>query len=510
MKGYATFFVIAVMTLGLLFLLLTRARTPHKAPAEEIEIVADAAADASTDGGPVATTPDGATAVGADATAPTKPAERPLRVTALGWELVAAGAALAAPDGGPAANATVEIAPETSLDQVEARLGRGGADPVGADIAVMPLPAFVVAYDRVRRLDLKIFAVVGFSHGRDEIHATAGALTKAPPAADEVRLVGLSPSNASDAALKASGSESATLLGLFALDLLGVPPARVRIIAPGAADAKGASFSAIVRGAADDRKLAFSTADAANLIPIVAVAPKQRLDEAEPKMKDFTRAWLDGIARANKDASTVARRLANKEALPLGAGVGGAPEAIALLDRLGQIESVGLEKQRNLIGAEAKGAITLEVLLQRTWQLAKAGGLTTVSAPDPSPIDARVVSAIAPPAVVPKPSVEGDGGGADAGTVGTFTPLPAGSTVLLVYRVVDAAADNASVVSQIGFLSGVFEKAAFRVTAKGGEKSARSIATAARDRFSLPSARLATTTVEPTGAFATIEIVALP
>ena len=57
--------------------------------------------------------------------------------------------------------------------------------------------------------------------------------------------------------------------------------------------------------------------DATGLVPIVAIAPKKLLDESEAKMKDFTRAWLDGIARANKDASNVARRLANKEAVPL-------------------------------------------------------------------------------------------------------------------------------------------------------------------------------------------------
>ena len=57
-------------------------------------------------------------------------------------------------------------------------------------------------------------------------------------------------------------------------------------------------------------------------------------------MRDFAKAWLDGLERSRKDASNVARRLANKEALPLGAGVGGAPEAIALLERLGQIEPV--------------------------------------------------------------------------------------------------------------------------------------------------------------------------
>lgn len=503
MKGYATFFIIAVMTLGLLFLLVTRARTPHKAPAEEIEVAADAG-DGGVDGGDAAAASSASASASA---APVKPAERPLRVTALGWELVAAGAALAAPDGGVTAGPPIEIAPETALDQIEARLGRTGTDAVGADIAVMPLPAFVVAYDRVRRLDLRAFVIVGFSRGRDEVHAAPGALLRAPPAADEVKLIAFAPATAGDAAARANGSESATMLGLFALDLLGVPPARVRFVAPGSADAKGASFAAIVRGASDDRKLAFSTADATSLVPIVAIASKKLLDESEGKMKDFTRAWLDGIARANKDASNVARRLANKEAVPLGAGIGGAPEAIALLDRLGQIEPVALDKQRLFIGPDAKGAVSLETLMQRTWQLAKAGGLTTAGAPDPLPIDPRIAT-IAPAPPSPKSSPESDGG-ADAGAA-TFAPLPPGATPVVLYRAVDPSADNASVVSQIGFLSAVFERAAFRVSAKGGEKSARAIATMARDKYSLPATRLATVTAEPAGAFATVEILSLP
>lgn len=504
MKRYATFFLIAVMSLGLLFLLLTRSRKEHAAPAVDPDFIETAGVDGG-DGGLA----DGGALASADAAseaAAPKP-ERPLRVTALGWELVAAGVALTAPDGG-ATSMNLELAPETSLEAVEARLARGGGDPVGADVAVMPLPAFVQSYDRLRALDPRAFAVVGFSRGREEVHAASGALLKPPPAADEVKMIALGPHAASDATMKAAGSESATVLGLFALDLLGVPASRVRMVAPGAPDAKGALLSAIVRGTSDERKLAFSSADASRLIPIVAIAPKAQIDGGEPRMREFARAWLDGIERSGKDASNVARRLANKEALPLGAGVGGAPEAISLLERLGQIEPVGLSVQRALIGAAAKGPVTLATLTQRTWILARAGGLTTSAAPSPLPIDDRVANAIAPaPAAAPPAAGGGDAGAADAGA---FAALPVAATPLVVYRAVDPAADVASVAAQIGFLAGVFEHAAFRVTAKGGDKAARAIATAARDAFDVAPTRLATAAGEPAGAFASVEILSLP
>jgi len=236
----------------------------------------------------------------------------------------------------------------------------------------------------------------------------------------------------------------------------------------------------------------------------VMIASGDQLAKNEAKLRDFTRAWLDGIDRAAKDAANVARRLANKEALPLAAGVGGAPEAIVLIDRLGQITAVGLAQQRSLMGAAAKGPVTLEALSQRQWTLARAGGLTTSAAP--LPIDDHIVNAIAP---VPPPAPAPDVPAADAGAATTFPALPAGTTALLTYRA-DATSDAAAVAAQIGFLSGVFERAAFRVSAKGGEKAARVIATAARDRFDLPASRLATVPGEPTGAFAVVEILSLP
>jgi hypothetical protein len=505
MKRYLTFFVIALMTLGLVFLLMTKPRSAYDAPAEVPEpketpdagaAVASASASASGSASPVASTSGSAK----------PPAGKAMRVTMLGWELAAPGV-FAAGEGAPV---PVELAPETALDAVEARLARGGGDPAGADVAIVPLPAFVSSYERLRALDPRAFLVVGFSHGREELHANAGALTKPPAGADAVKVVGLAPSTASDATARAGGSESATVLGLFALDLLGVPPSRVSFVAPGAGDAKTALVAAIVRGVSDDRKLALSTADASRFVPIVAIAPKAVLDSRGAEVQKLARTWLDGVAKAKEDASGIARRLASKTDLRLAAGVGGAPEAIALVDRLGQIENVTDPLEASLIGENAKGAVTLETLTSRTWQLARAGGLTSIAAPDPLPIDARVVKAVvtaAPtPAPTPAPAPEGDAGKADAGA---FAALPAASTPLVLYR---AAADASpeAVAAQIAFLAGVFEHAGFRVQAKGGDKTARAIANEASDKHGVARTRLATAPGDPTGAFASVELVALP
>lgn len=478
MKSYGRFFVTVLMLFGLAFLLFTRVRpeykdVPQETP-EEITSTLDAGKDASADATALAVA-DAAPA--SEAAAPAPPAEKPIRVAALGWELVAAGVDMKSPP--------VELAPETALDAVEARLARGGNDSQGADIALVPLPAFVASYERLRALEPKVFLVVGFSRGREEVHANAGALLKPPPGADEVKLVALGPSTSGDANMRLAGSESATVLGLFALDLLGVAPARLRMVPAGSEAAKAAQFSAINRGASDERKLALSSSDASRFIPIVAIAPKAILESRGKALDDWSKAWLDGLARAGKDAPGVARRLATKDNVTFAAGVGGAPEALHLVERLGQIEA-------------AKPTVPIDALMQRTWQLARAGGLTTTAAPDPLPIDPRAVTTSA------KTPSAGDG---DAGA---FAPVPAGATALVVYRAVDTAADANAVAAQIGFLSGVFERAVFKISAKGGEKAAKNIAGIARDKHEVPASRLATVAAEPQGAFAAVEILAPP
>ncbi len=490
MKRYASFLLIAAMTLGLVFLLVSRERVKHDAPAEVLEV------KEPSDGGAEAGTLVEAGAAAVDAGP--KKEEKPVRVATLGWDLVAAGAAL--PDGGP----PMELAPEASLDAIEARLARGGADPQGADIAVLPLPAFVAAHDRLRALDPRAFLVVGFSHGREEVRASGGALQKAPAAADEVKIVGLAPATATDPAARSNGSESATVLGLFALDLLGVAPTRIHFVAPGAPEAKAAPFAALVKGAPDERPRGFSTADASRLVPIVAVASKAMIDGREPVVRTWSKVWLESLARVRTDVPGIARRLAAKEGLPLASGVGGAPEAIALVERLGQIESAELDQQSSLIGPLAKGAVTLETLTQRTWQLSRGGGIASAPAPEPLPIDPRIVAQIAPP---PKPVPVPAAPAADADGGVAFGPIASGAVPLVAYRAVDGDAEK--VVAQIAFLSAVFDRGVFRITAKGGDKAAKAIASGAREK-GVSAARLGTTTAEPQGAFAVVEVLSPP
>ncbi len=176
-----------------------------------------------------------------------------------------------------------------------------------------------------------------------------------------------------------------------------------------------------------------------------------------------------------------------------------------LIERLGKIETTPVDKQQAWIGVNAKSPVTLATLLQRTWQLERAAGIVSSAAPEPLPIDARAATAIAP---APPEKQHGDSGEADAGAA-AFAPIPTGATTLVVYRAPgDANAD--AVAAQIAFLAGVFERASFRVTAKGGDKAAKAIAVLARDKQGVAKERLATGSGEPQGTPASVEVLALP
>lgn len=494
-RRYLTFIVIALMTIGLIFTLVSRARSPYEAPAElappsEGPIDGGDAGDPTSEAGPV----DAASVP----VVSSLPAPRPLRVTALGWELVAPATKLV--DRGGKATVAVEVTPEVNGDGVFARLARGGDDKAGADVAIVPLADLVVSHDRVRALEPRAFAVVGFSHGGEEFRAAPQALAKLPGQTEDVALVGFGPGMSADAAATTSSSTSATMLGLFALDLLGVPPSRVRLVSPGAPEAKAANFAALGRGAGDPRRLAFSTADASRFAPLVMVASKALIDKDAARLRDFAHAWLDAAARSQADGSDVARKVSAKEGITLGAGAPNPPEALALLERLGQVEALPLAEQGRFVGPSARSSLTLATLMQRMWLLARGAGFTGSGAPDALPIDGRVLEGDPSPA--PKLDDDPDGG------VGTSVSPRA--TSLIVYRVVDPTANPADVAREIGFLGAIFERAVLRIAAKGGEKAARGIAATAQSTYGVSAARLSVTKLEPVGLFTATDVLALP
>jgi hypothetical protein len=204
---------------------------------------------------------------------------RPLRVSALGWEVLAPAIVAnggRAPAGTSAFGGEVHLRVSDSLDEIEKQLARGGGDEAGADVAIVALPSFVASYERLRALEPHVFAVAGWSRGREGLLAQKeNALTRAR-AGEESKVA-------------VRGGDPSTALALFAMTEAGLKP---RIVP----EAKGAQLLATSRPfpteAVEDTpaRLVLSTADASRLIPLVFVAPRGLVEGQKDTMTALVRA----------------------------------------------------------------------------------------------------------------------------------------------------------------------------------------------------------------------------
>ncbi|MBK9262215.1 MAG: hypothetical protein IPM54_20725 [Polyangiaceae bacterium] len=416
--------------------------------------------------------------------------DRPLSVVALGWDVVAPG--ILANDGTKpnpksafaASNLEVRFSVSNAMSNVEEALARGGGDATGADVAIVPFPSFIEAYERLRALSPEVFFVVGFSRGR-EAFASKNAGLPTGPTKGGVKLVG-------------TRGASATFLGLFLLDVAGVASSDIQIVVPGDREEKDAGYFAFERidsntDAAAGRKIVLTTADTPRLVPIVAVAPRGLLAEKERAMTALAKGWLEGIKKLGIDPPGGARRIAEIE---------GAPEPLPLLRKLGETETATLSDNARFFGLSGRSALTLPVMFQRTWQLYRGVSFVSTPPPDAPPISAAVITALARSSDVAM--------GRDNRPVkGEFKE---GKDALVVYR--QEKLDEDALVNTIGLLAAVFERSVVRVSiagAAGGVDTTKTkkVIEAAEGQYAVEPGRLvAATKAKARGA--SVEVMALP
>jgi len=502
--------IVFVLLIGFLAgfgaLFATRSRAPHTAPPPRGEAEASLPApNGSTSAGPSTSaaasagpTPASSTSAGAapvangsaSAGAPQADAgitplmDRPLRVVSLGWELAAPGLlANEGPTPGPksvftAAGLDVRIVVSDAMSAIEDALARGGGDEKGADVAILPLPTFVAAYERLRALSPEVFFVVGFSQGR-EAFAAAETPKKGAPI-----LVG-------------TPGSPATFVGLFMLDMQGVPASSVKIVAPGSREEKDASYVAFDRmeagadGAAG-HKIVLTTADTPKLVPLVAIAPRGLVADKERALAALADGFLEGQKKLATDPPGGARIVAAAK---------GAPEPLALLRRLGDTKPASLRDNAMLAGLAGRGALTLQVLFGRTWQLYRGASLLATPPPEAPPIATGVIASLARSGLGILPETSGEGGGNREG-----------STSLVVFR--QEKLDEEALIDTIGLLAAVFERNVVRVavTQAGGVDAAKSkkVIEAAAGRYNLPSWRLVAPKKTGGKGAAVVEVMARP
>ncbi|MDC0749236.1 hypothetical protein [Polyangium mundeleinium] len=512
MRQKIVFVLLICLLGGFGAIFVTRSRAPHTAPAPRDEAVAalpapsesasaGAGTSAAASAGPVpsgsgsagaAPVANGSTSAGAPPveTKPQPLLDRPLKVVSLGWELAAPG--LLANEGqtpGPksvftASGLDVRLSVSDAMSAVEEALARGGSDENGADVAVVPLPTFLAAYERLRALSPEVFFVVGFSRGREAFAAKDGLPTA--PVKGDVTLVG-------------TPGAPATFVGLFLLDVAGVPAANVKVVAPGSRDEKEAGFVAFDRtemgadGAAG-RKIVLTTADAPRLVPLVAVAPRGLVADKERALVALAKGFLEGQKKLATDPPGGARIVAAAK---------GAPEPLALLRRLGDVAPASIGDNARMAGLSGRGALTLTTLFQRTWQLYRGASVLATPPPETPPIATNVIAALARSGALP--------GGDMKSEAGKGKPSE-GEKPLVVFR--QEKLDEEALIDTIGLLAAVFERSVVRVsvTSAGGVDGAKTkkVIEAAEGRFDLESGKLVAPKKAGAKGAAVVEVMALP
>jgi hypothetical protein len=486
MRRKIVFGLLLVMLGGLVALLALRQPTPHEAPV--VEVPRDDADDAGTSAEGPADAGGAATAASDAGGADGDPA-RPVRVVGMGWDVIAPG--VLGNDGtDPGDESTfsrhgvqTHFGAVGGIADVERALAAGGEQDDGADIAIVPLPEVVAAWERLRALSPHVFFVVAWSRGRDGVYGLPGAgLVDAPTNAD-VKLVG-------------RAGEPATFLALFSLSLSGVDLERVRIVDPADAAVATMKYAAVDRGASDadrrtaGRRVLVTTADASRLIPWVAIAPEGFLRAHADAVTSWTRGWLEGVVALREDVPTAARSVA---------GTPGAPEAVALLRRLGQLDFIGLRDNARVAGLSGRGAVTIDALFDRTWDTWREVGVLSTPAPDAVPAyTGTVVSLVRADLELARPPA------AEA------RAIDHDADVLLRHALPAGRVDDAQLVSRIGLLGGVFERSALKVAVRGPRNGHQAAITRACERYDLSRTRFDRAARVPGRASAVIEVLAAP
>jgi hypothetical protein len=472
------FAISSVLLLALVYFVATRSRDPHVMPAPKVAppetpdagpdaapspaasnaLEAGAVAVASADAALVAAAPDAGML------------DRPLRVVASSWDgaaaLAAANGGLVTADGSAARAAGIDLAvvvpgnrkgpreeqAEPYEREVERRFARGGEDE-GADVAILPLPYLVRAYERLRALEPQVIYVVGWPRGSYRLLGGRDGMLARPRAAEDVTL--------------AASDDAAVALGLFALDEAGEPSSRVRVVS----DAKGAAFAAAAGPAAPDprpdvpAKLLLSTWDAPRLVPLVAVVARPFADKHAAALAALVRVWVDGAVAMRKDVPAAARRLAAEA---------GAPELPELLALLGDMEDAAPADEARWLGAS--DAATVGSLFGRFWKLWRDAAAITSAAPPEAPVNSapvgRLLTAqpkLAEPRALP------------------FTAPDPKARVLVAHRLDKADADAAA--AEAAWLAGIFVRSAVRVSARP-PSVARDAAAIAHDKLGVASERV--------------------
>jgi hypothetical protein len=359
------------------------------------------------------------------------------------------------------------------MKAIENALARGGKDDKGADVAIVPLPAFAASYEALKALDPVMFLTVGWSHGEDVVAGELESFDKLPKTGP-ISINGL------------PGSSS-TFLAAFVLQAEGVAPERLEL-EPRSTEEPKALVWGLQKGdvksapEAVRRHQLLTTAEAVNLIPYVAVAQRTLVSKHTEALVAWARVWLSGQARVEEDPTSAARQIAKLE---------GGPEPLELMARLGRMTNSSITDNARATGAAGRGAVTLSSLFAQSWDAWRALKVLSTPPPERSPVSGDVV---APLVLEDTPKARGE----------KPTPQPADEQEkpLLVIDPGAGKLDEAELLEQAGFFAGVFSRSTVHLAvftrSTYDEKLTTALTERVRDRFDVPEWRLAPRAIKPT------------
>ncbi len=371
----------------------------------------------------------------------------------------------------------VRLSISERLGQVEAALARGGADPSGADVAIVPLPELVASYETIKALDPVMFLIVGWSSGRDVLFSKFGSIAEL--------------AKQDPLTLHATPGSSETFLGAFALDTVGADLSKLELEASDV-EKPDPSVWAVERKKLDgiaknyQGQVLLSTAEALHLIPYVAVAQRSLVRQHPQALVTLAKVWFEGQARVTQDPTSAARRLAKLD---------GGPEPLALLGQLGEMSMSSIKDNALSAGVAGRGAVNLGSLFQRCWRYWRTLKVLTTPPPELAPVSGEVIAQL----VLSE--------GPDAGPRGSH-PLPTADALptdeaeplMVLAAAPKEKLDRA--VQQVGFVAGVFARSRLRFTAYTGasydKKSTEALVQQVTERFGLSERRLVPYSKPPT------------
>ena len=404
--------------------------------------------------------------------------DRPLAVIASDWALATPG--VLQNDGlepnkkgaFTKAGLSLRLRASTKPNDFENALARGGADAAGADVAILPLPEFVAAYEALKALDPVMFLIVGWSSGRDVLLSRYERLEKLPAQGQLT--------------LRGTPGSSAMFLTAFVVDSIGGGLDRLAFEANDA-EPPAAALWALPRQALAEvpksygGKVLLSTGEALQLIPYVAVAQRAFVERHTEALVTFARVWFEGQARVAGDPTAASRRLAQ---------LADGPEPLALLAQLGEIRSSSVADNALSAGVAGRGAVNLTSLFERCWRYWRSLSVLTTPSPERAPVSGDVITQLVLGGSQPQPARPSAPKSSASDAAQPLLQLNAGP-----------GRDDARIIADVGFAAGVFARSTLRLSvysqAAFDKKRTEALVAQINERFDLTPGRLVSHQARP-------------